>query len=191
MKRPNISTLATPPSDSTRLESRRSGSSDIPAETSLCLIHARRNFVNLVDRKIPERTLTYEEKKCYQVIAIVARVYKFEAEVRANKLNDQDRMIYHQKRSGPLLRAMLRWCQSIFATRKVGPNSNLGKAVSYFIEHNVGLFKFLSVPGAFVDNTHTERVIKSVAQHRKASLFFRNELGALIGDIILSGQKKN
>jgi hypothetical protein len=44
------------------------------------------------------------------------------------------------------------WCGAQFAERKVEPNSGLGKAISYLLNHWEKLTLFLREPGAPLDN---------------------------------------
>ena len=46
--------------------------------------------------------------------------------------------------------------------------------------------KFLHIEGAPLSNAECERKIKSIIPHRKGSLFFRNLVGAFVGDCIMS-----
>ena len=70
-------------------------------------------------------------------------------------------------------------CDAQFTERKVEPNSGLGKAISYLLNHWEKLTLFLRVPGAPLDNNIAERALKKAILHRKNSLFYKNaEWGA-------------
>jgi len=58
--------------------------------------------------------------------------------------------------------------------------------LSNMLNHWKGLTQFLRIPGAPLDNTECERLIKKAILHRKNSLFFKTTLGAYVGDIIMS-----
>jgi hypothetical protein len=45
---------------------------------------------------------------------------------------------------------------------------------------------FLREPGAVLDNTACERVVKRAIMHRKNSLFYRTQQGAGVGDLFMS-----
>ncbi|MCK5882805.1 MAG: transposase [Bacteriovoracaceae bacterium] len=70
--------------------------------------------------------------------------------------------------------------------RKEEPNSGLGGAISYMLNHWSELTKFMHVAGAPLDNNICERSIKSSIRHRKNSLFYKTQHGALIGDMFMS-----
>jgi len=65
-------------------------------------------------------------------------------------------------------------------------NSRLGGAYQYMLKRWDKLTRFLSVPGAPLDNNTAERAIKSLIRYRNNSLFFKNEHGAYVGDVIIS-----
>jgi hypothetical protein len=54
------------------------------------------------------------------------------------------------------------------------------------LKHWDPLTLFLRVPGAPLDNNICERALKKVILHRKNSLFYKTEFGALIGDMFMS-----
>jgi hypothetical protein len=68
----------------------------------------------------------------------------------------------------------------------VEPNSRLGKAFSYVKKHWPGLTRFLKLPGVPLDNNTTERELRPSQRHRKNSLFFKNQVGAAVGDVLMS-----
>ena len=66
------------------------------------------------------------------------------------------------------------------------PNSSLGKALRYWLNHWPGLTVWLREPGAPLDNNEVERALKQFILLRKNSLFFKSEHGAAVGDILCS-----
>ncbi len=142
-----------------------------------CNCHARRRFVDLVE-DFP------------QAVGIVLYsflcVYLNEEQAVGMKLSPQERLAYHQLRSGLLMEGLRAWMGAQMERKKVEPNSELGKAFSYFLKHWNALTLFLRVPGAPLDNNLCERIIKRAIMHRKNSLFYRTFTGALVGDIFMS-----
>ena len=78
------------------------------------------------------------------------------------------------------------WLKALTDERKVEPNSGLGDAIGYMIDHWDKLTLFLTVPGAPLDNNIVERALKRAIQHRKNSLFYRSENGARVGDTFMT-----
>jgi transposase len=140
-----------------------------------CLAHARRKFYEIADI-FPE--------PCRIVLDAIGKVYKFEAETRG--LNAEDRLRYHQARSGPVMQELKEWIEAQLNNKEVEPNSALGEAMRYSLRHWEGLTRFLSVPNCPIDNNQAERALKRFVLFRKNSLFFKNDHGATVGSIILS-----
>jgi transposase IS66 family protein len=73
--------------------------------------------------------------------------------------------------SGPLMKQLHDWMEAQFAERKTEPNSGLGKAISYLLNHWPKLTLFLQQPGAPLDNNIVERALKKAILNRKNALF--------------------
>jgi transposase len=78
------------------------------------------------------------------------------------------------------------WCEQQFAERKVEPNSGLGKAIQYRLNHWQKLTLFLREPGAPLDNNICPRALKKAILHRENALFYRTINGARAGDLFMS-----
>jgi hypothetical protein len=78
------------------------------------------------------------------------------------------------------------WMEKQFEDRCVEPNSRLGGAFDYLLKRWQALTRFLEVPGAPLDNNAAERALKMILRLRKNSLFYANEHGAYVGDVLTS-----
>jgi hypothetical protein len=123
---------------------------------------------------------------CDHVINTVAKIYEHDHKVKEQGLDDAQRLQYHQAHSGPLMRTLKVWLEDKFENKEVEPNSSLGKAISYMLNHWPELTRFLEVPGAPLDNNLCEQLLKKSILHRKNSLFYKTEHGAYIGDLFMS-----
>lgn len=72
------------------------------------------------------------------------------------------------------------------AQREVEPNSSLGKAFAYWLAHWQSLTRFLSVPGAPLDNNTAERALKLIIRQRKNSLFYATPHSAYVASLLTS-----
>lgn len=142
-----------------------------------CLTHGRRNFVDLA-MSFPQ--------ECRQVIELLAKVYHNDAHTKEEKMSRQERLVYHQTHSGPVMKELHVWMRAQFDEKKVEPNSGLGKAFTYMLKHWEPLTLFLRVPGAPLDNNIVEQALKMAIRNRKNSLFYRTLHGAYIGDLFMS-----
>jgi len=143
-----------------------------------CNVHARRKFVEILD--------DFPDECEYVIIEVFQEFFKNDQITKEQNMTPQERLDYHQEHTKPIMDKFFEWLNNQLNKNKVEPNSTLGKAIQYTLNHWDELTRFLHVPGAPVDNNICERAIKKVVLFRKNSLFFKNELGAEIGDIFLS-----
>ncbi len=142
-----------------------------------CLVHGRRNFVDIMD-DFPE--------ECDHVIDTLASIYKHEQETKEQGLTSNQRLAYHKTHSRPLMQSLKTWLKAKRDNKEVEPNSSLGKAISYMLKHWEDLTRFLEVPDAPLDNNLCEQMLKQSILHRKNALFYKTEHGAYIGDLFMS-----
>jgi hypothetical protein len=142
-----------------------------------CLCHGRRQVVDVAEN-FPEPS-----RKIIEVLAEVCRV---DAQAKEQQLSDPDRLLLHQTRSKPLLDELHQWMQDQLDQKQVEPNSGLGQALNYLLRRWEPLTRFLSVPGAPLDNNLAERALKMAILHRKNSLAFMTLRGARVGDVFMS-----
>jgi transposase len=146
-------------------------------EMSNCLVHGRRKFFDLAD--------TFPSE-CRIVIEALAKAYGIDRITKEQEMSPAERLRYHQNHSGPVMSKLRDWLDKQFEERKVEPNSSLGSAVKYMINHWEKLTAFLRIESAPLDNNAAERILKKVILHRKNSYFYRTEVGSAIGDILMS-----
>ena len=142
-----------------------------------CLVHGRRKFSEL-DEAFPAESAV--------VVNALKDVFDHDEYARVEQLTAQARLAYHQRKSGPIMRKLKRWLERQTAQRLVEPNSSLGKAIAYMIDHWDTLTRFLHEPGAPIDNNLAERALKLAIRQRKNSLFYATEHSAYIASILIS-----
>ena len=150
-----------------------------------CNSHASRKFKELKDNPI------FEEH-----VAIIMELYKsvFELDKKLKLLEPDERLRKHQEFSLPKMEHIKAKILADFENHVVEPNSELGRAYNYFLNHFHKLTAFCKFAGAPICNNEVERVLKRAIRHRKNSLFYKNLIGAAIGDIhmtILLTAKEN
>ncbi len=144
---------------------------------SNCMAHARRHFVDVVNSFPAE---------CRYVLETLRGVFHFDALAKEQEMLGQARLSFHQQNSRPLMEGLHVWCKQQFEERKVEPNSGLGKAIQYLLNHWQELTLFLREPGAPLDNNVCERALKKAILHRKNALFYRTINGASVGDLFMT-----
>lgn len=142
-----------------------------------CLVHARRNFVEI---------RTSFPAECRRVVETFSVVYKVEAECRKDGLDPFQRLLRHQAQSQPVMESLRKEFQTAMAEKRIEPNSGLGGAIDYLLSRWESLTRFLRTPGAPLDNNVTERLLKSSILHRKNSMHYRTQRGADVGDRFMS-----
>lgn len=156
-------------------------SRNVPAELRTilanCLVHARRYFVDAFENF---------EDECGYVVKALELIYKNDAETRKQQLSPEARLVFHQTHSRSTMDELHKWLNRQFDERLVEPNSGLGEAISYMLNHWKKLTLFLRKAGAPLDNNICERALKKVILHRKNALFYRTQNGADVGDLYMS-----
>jgi rRNA maturation protein Nop10 len=142
-----------------------------------CLAHGRRQFTDLEE---------FFPVEANHVLTVLNRVFEHEAETRRQAMPAAERLAYHQAHSGPLLEGLHDWLEHQFQDRLVEPNSSLGKAFSYVLNHWETLTQFLRVPGAPIDTNTVERALKLLIRQRKNSLFYASEHSAYVASLLTS-----
>jgi len=142
-----------------------------------CLCHGRREFVKLFE-DFPDL--------CLHVLENLREIYKNDALSKKRGMSKKDRLRFHQQHSAPIMKELFTWLNRQLDEKMVEPNSSMGGAINYMINHWKELTLFLRVPGAPLDNNVCERALKTPIRHRKNSLFFKTEHGAFVGDLFMS-----
>jgi len=133
-----------------------------PTEVALCNSHGRRNFAELSEQH-PRLVL--------KVLQLYGQIWVNNTHCHTNALSDIERRDYHEEHSRPAMEQIRQLCEQQLASEQgeqsiVEPNSNLGKAMSYFIKHFDALSAFCRIPGAPIDNNESERALKLVIRGR-------------------------
>jgi hypothetical protein len=142
-----------------------------------CLVHGRRQFVDIDD---------FFPNESARVIDDIGMIYKHEAHCKEQQLTPVQRLAYHQAHSAEIMNDLKIWMEQQFADHRVEPNSRLGGAFNYLLKRWDAITRFLEVAGAPLDNNAAERALKMILRYRKNSLFYANEHGAHVGDILTS-----
>jgi transposase len=144
---------------------------------SNCLAHARRRFVDIGDIFPAE---------CKYVLETLKEVYKNDAYTKERAMSPEERLNYHKDKSSKLMKDLKTWLNLQLEEKKIEPNSSLGSAITYMLNHWKGLTLFLRVPKAPLDNNLCERLLKRAILHRKNALFYKSYYGAYVGDLFMS-----
>jgi hypothetical protein len=151
--------------------------SELKTIVANCLAHARRQFVEIYDR-FPD--------ECGYLLESLRVVYRNDAAAREHELSPQERLRLHQQESAPTMKQLHAWLTRQCEEKLVEPNSALGGAIGYMLNHWEKLTLFLREAGAPLDNNLCERALKKAILHRKNALFYKTQNGARVGDLYMS-----
>jgi hypothetical protein len=144
---------------------------------SNCIVHARRQFVDVV---------TGFPEEVDHVIEEISLVYEHDARAKTLGMSAEERLRLHQEESGPVMKRLKAWMKGLLAEKKVEPNSGLGKAIAYSLKRWEQLTLFLRKAGAPLDNNCCEQILKRAILHRKNSMFYKTANGAAVGDLYMA-----
>ena len=153
------------------------GKHQATAHHAKCNSHAFRRFRSLLN--------CYPEAASF-VLNIYGKVYDIDAFCKAQKMDSQARLTYHQAHSQPLMEELETWFNQVLTGDEVEPNGALATECQYLSNHWKGLTQFLRIPGAPLDNNALEAMLKYMIMYRKNSQFFRTAYSAEYGSRIIS-----
>jgi len=142
-----------------------------------CWMHARRKFHEITK-------IVKSSGLAHQAVAIIAKLYKIEKQMKALKLKPDDIQPYRLKHSQPILDKFRQFIEH--HKPKVLPKSPLGKAFTYADNQWPHLVRFLEDGRLDIDNGLTERAIKPFVIGRKNFLFCNSVAGARAAEVIYS-----
>jgi transposase len=102
--------------------------------------------------------------------SLMAQIFTFSEipeELWSQATEPAERLLLHQKESGPRMKALRGRMARQFAEHTVEPHSGLGQAIANMQNHWEKLTLFLRAPGDPLDNNITERILENAIQHRK------------------------
>lgn len=140
-----------------------------------CMGHGFRKFRDLLD---------YFPEICLHVMQELSRVYEFDEQTK--DMSKLERLAFHREHSKPIMLKLHTYLKKQLADKLVEPNSSLGKVIKYMLKHWKRLRRFLTTPGAPIDNNIVERALKIPIRNRKNAMFYKTLHGATIGNILIS-----
>ena len=142
-----------------------------------CMAHGRRKFTE-IESAFPEAS--------QEVVVALKQVFDHEEKTRKEQMSAAERLAYHQAYSGPIMATLKTWMEGQVVGREVEPNSSLGKALAYWLDHWQTLTQFLRVLGAPLENNTAERALKLIIRQRKNSLFYATPHSASVASLLTS-----
>lgn len=162
---------------------------DTPVDVANCNSHVVRKFKELKDNPLFEEPVD-------TILALYEEIFQRDKTLKHEGASPAHRLQVHKDKSWPQMVAIKTKILEDLGrnptpphtkpAHKVEPNSALGKAYQYILNHFDKLCAFCHREGAPLCNNAAERMLKRAIRHRKNSLFYKNEMGALVGDIMMT-----
>jgi hypothetical protein len=140
-----------------------------------CLAHGRRTCSDLED------VFPHE---CQVVLEVIRQGFDHDEHARQDQLSPAARLAYHRVQRQPLMNARKGGRATQIDAHLVEPNSALGKAMTYMQGHGTTVTRFVTAPGAPLDNNLAERVMKLCMRQRNNSLCYKNSPSASIASVL-------
>jgi transposase len=134
-----------------------------------CLAHGQRKFTEIEK---------YYLEECGYFLNQTRAIYHNEHIAKEHNYSLEEKLEYHKKYSTVLIDNIYHKIESLFANKKIEPNSALGRAMKYWLNNKTGLTQFLRIKTAHLDNNWAERSLKAIILQRKNSLFFKTSSSA-------------
>ncbi|WP_236994640.1 IS66 family transposase [Granulosicoccus antarcticus] len=160
-----------------------------------CNVHSRRNFVEV---------RSHFPSGMDAILELYRQIWVNDAHCRNEQHSDEQRQQYHHTHSLPVMQTLQGWFEYALSEKTqdavlppldstvpeslhhIEPNSSLGAAMSYLLNHYDKLTQYCHYPGIPIDNNEIERLIKLVVRNRKNAGYFRTQAGAWVGDMLTS-----
>ena len=138
-------------------------------EHAQCWTHNRRGFFEAKD---------YEPQRAEHAIALIARLYAIEDEIRERALVGEDKRLCRLEYSKPVTDVFFHWVEQELNADALKAKTPLTEALAYAHKRRAALELFLSDPDLPLDTTHLERGLRVIPMGRKNWNFCWTELGA-------------
>jgi transposase len=134
-----------------------------------CWSHTRRMFV---------KAEADEPRAVAEALALIARLYAIEAELRARGDDASATLDYRRAHALPTVDAFFAWVDTQCHRLDLVPSNSLAKALAYAREREGALRVYLGDLTVAIDTNHLERALRPIPMGRKAWLFCWTEVGA-------------
>ena len=149
-----------------------------------CWAHARRNFADAVkaaDKKDPQAV---RQSVAYQALQKIAEFYNADTELK--ELSSEERLQKRQEYIRPMVEEFFAWVKQQVADCTVPPKSKTGQGLNFIINQEKYLKIFLEDGDVPIDNSASERVIRTFCLGKKNWMFHNTANGASASAMVYS-----
>jgi hypothetical protein len=149
-----------------------------------CWAHARRDFADAVkaaDKKDPQ---ALKQTIAYQALQKIAKFYNADTELKG--LSSEERLQKRQEVIKPLVEEFFAWVKQQLEGCVVLPQSKTGKGLRFCVNQERYLKVFLTDGDVPIDNSASERVIRTFCLGKKNWMFHNTANGANASALVYS-----
>ena len=149
-----------------------------------CWAHARRDLADAVkaaDKRNPDAV---RQSVAYQAFEKIAAFYN--ADTMHKELSSEERLQFRQETIKPQVEDFLSWVKQQVAECKVLPKSKTGQGLNYIINQEQYLKVFLENGDVPIDNSASERSIRTFCLGKKNWMFHNTANGASASALVYS-----
>lgn len=153
-------------------------------ENANCWAHARRDFsdaVKAADKKNPQLV---KQSVAYLALQKIAEFYRIDTELKA--LDASQRLQKRQERITPLVEEFFAWIKQQIAQCSVPPKSKTAQGLNYIVNQEQYLKVFLTDGNVPIDNSASERAIRTFCLGKKNWMFHNTAKGADASALVYS-----
>lgn len=130
------------------------------------------------------KDVVYYHELFSQILSVYEQVFVNDLQCQKDKLNPDQRLIYHQQFSSMLMEQIYQLVTDGMV--ELEPNSVGYGELKYIFNHWHELTAFLRIPGSPLTNNYSERMLKSCIKYRKNSLRYNTCYSAQVKSTIMS-----
>ena len=149
-----------------------------------CWAHARRAFADAVKAADKKDPLSVKNSVAYQALQKIAEFYRIDTELK--ELPATDRLTQRQTRIKPLVEDFFAWAKQQAAECTVPPKSRTGQGLNFVIHQEKYLKIFLTDGDIPIDNSASERAIRTFCIGKKNWMFHNTAKGAGASALVYS-----
>lgn len=149
-----------------------------------CWAHARRAFADAVkamDKKNPQMV---RQSVAYRALQKISEFYNTDTELK--ELSSQERLQKRQEEIRPLVEEFFAWTKEQVEQCTVPPKTKTGQGLNYLINQEAYLKVFLTDGDVPIDNSASERAIRTFCIGKKNWMFHNTANGASASAMVYS-----
>lgn len=149
-----------------------------------CWAHARRDYadaIKIADKSNPDAV---RRSVAYQALSRISQIYKLEGALK--DLSAEERLRERQNTIKPLVEEYFTWVKAQLENTTVPPKGKTAEGLKYSINQEKYLKVFLTDGNVPIDNSASERAIRTFCIGKKNWMFHDSVMGARASAIIYS-----